>query len=441
MIQMMAGNLRFLASIILTSLILSLRSNSSQLVVAHSHGTRSSSSSKKSSPRATSFSDCIPSWNTVSKTSILLNQTEHMKTPGVFSCKSNSTTTDSESSTYIKNDMCIELDNDSSFIMLLLKEEISTFNFEDCLQDRRSTDETESDGNTMRISVLFGDLNWTKLEPRNITNSFDSSLDASYLSSEVPSNVKLHQGYHDILFKDTNPFRVDNIPVVDLSMASAIEGRIESLLNEGNETKPQQVIFAGYSQGGALAQIMSAYFAHKNEHLNTTLITFSSPPVGNDGFKEWNYDLPNLSSWRIVVSDDAVPRLYKPGDDAYEHAGHLIQYFIKKDNTTSGIRAYYRQEGNKKFDSVGKSWRKSSVPYRILSMHNYTSYLNEDLSKKRTIESLWMSKFELKGKIPSLVLILIFNLAFLTVICLLYDISNLLGHKLCYLCKDIFVRI
>ena len=105
---------------------------------------------------------------------------------------------------------------------------------------------------------------------------------------------------------------------------------------------------------------MSAYFAYEKSEINTRLITFSSPSVGDDGFKTWSDSLPNLSSWRVVLFEDIIPRLsYLNSTDtddsnAYVHAGHLIHY--SSDGPLFNVKAYYHQEGNKEYEGVDKSW-------------------------------------------------------------------------------------
>ena len=100
---------------------------------------------------------------------------------------------------------------------------------------------------------------------------------------------------------------------------------------------------------------MSAYFAFEKPDINTRLITFSSPYVGGDEFKTWSNSLLNLSSWRIVLFEDIIPRLsYDDDNNVYEHAGHLIHY--SKAGESFDVKAYYHQEGNRVYKGIGKKW-------------------------------------------------------------------------------------
>lgn len=76
------------------------------------------------------------------------------------------------------------------------------------------------------------------------------------------------------------------------------------------------IVFAGHSLGGGLAQIAAAYFGERYPHKNIVCHTFGGPRAGNVAFTEWfakNVD----SQTRVVNKNDPVPMV--PQRSIWQH--------------------------------------------------------------------------------------------------------------------------
>merc|ERR1712038_757754 len=76
--------------------------------------------------------------------------------------------------------------------------------------------------------------------------------------------------------------------------------------------------------------------------MNTTMINFGAPRLGNLAFKLWTEGtLTNMAAWRFVNDRDMVPRII-PQFLGYHHAGHLHQIWTERMHSL----VYYRQTGD-----------------------------------------------------------------------------------------------
>jgi hypothetical protein len=77
---------------------------------------------------------------------------------------------------------------------------------------------------------------------------------------------------------------------------------------EGRERPQRPTVVTGHSMGSALTTLFVLENAEKHKFDIATLCTFASPRVGNTEFVRVFNQLP-LDSWRIVNTDDEVPKL------------------------------------------------------------------------------------------------------------------------------------
>jgi predicted lipase len=77
---------------------------------------------------------------------------------------------------------------------------------------------------------------------------------------------------------------------------------------EGRERPARPTVVTGHSLGSALSKLFVLENAEKHKFDIATLCTFASPRVGNTEFVRVFNQLP-IDSWRIVNTDDEVPKL------------------------------------------------------------------------------------------------------------------------------------
>ena len=101
------------------------------------------------------------------------------------------------------------------------------------------------------------------------------------------------------------------------------------------------------------------------------MINFAAPRLGNAAFKAWTETkLLNLSAWRFVYRQDAVPRVVLR-IMGYVHAGHLWMLY-----KNSG-KIYYRQVGDGS-NYIGAPWNwycklNLSMRYHFTTVHKTSS--------------------------------------------------------------------
>ena len=131
---------------------------------------------------------------------------------------------------------------------------------------------------------------------------------------------KVHKGFKKALFSDYILKRIKEV--------------IDSILSNNPDYK---ILVTGHSLGGALSVLCGIHLSSQRPATDITVENFGCPRVGNDHFRNWVNEIPNLSIWRFVFDDDLVTRL-PPAVLWYRHVGHLIH--LGKD-----IKVYYLQDG------------------------------------------------------------------------------------------------
>lgn len=194
---------------------------------------------------------------------------------------------------------------------------------------------------------------------------FNIPFDKSKFSN-APSDVKIHRGFQNALF--------------DQNVVQDIEKKILNILGDNGHN----VIVTGHSLGAANAHITAAYLADRNPNLKVRMINFAAPRLGNAAFKAWTETkLLNLSAWRFVYRQDAVPRVVLR-IMGYVHAGHLWMLY-----KNSG-KIYYRQVGDgSNYIGAPWNWYYSGAFWQ----HPHTVYLSF-IKKKINSDEFWPNHFE-----------------------------------------------
>jgi len=172
----------------------------------------------------------------------------------------------------------------------------------------------------------------------------------------INANVSVHEGFNKVVFSD--------------GLFDRILDTVQDLLKEYPN---YSLITSGHSLGGAEAILTGAALAHYLPSFTIQSISFGTPRIGNDSWRQHVNQFPNLGIWRFVHRDDIVPRL--PGDRFF-HVGHTIQMY------KSNMEAYYLHVGDSSLGYAGVPiyWEASSfifVPES--SFHhmigNYVTYI------------------------------------------------------------------
>ena len=106
-----------------------------------------------------------------------------------------------------------------------------------------------------------------------------------------------------------------------------------------------KILVTGHSLGGALSVLCGVHLSLQRPTTEITVENFGCPRVGNDHFRNWVDEIPNLSIWRFIFDDDFVPHL-PPAFMCYRHVGHLI-------HLSKGVKVYYSEDGCRSLNYIG----------------------------------------------------------------------------------------
>jgi len=143
----------------------------------------------------------------------------------------------------------------------------------------------------------------------------------------INANVSVHEGFNKVVFSD--------------GLFDRILDTVQDLLKEYPN---YSLITSGHSLGGAEAILTGAALAHYLPSFTIQSISFGTPRVGDESWKLYVNQFPNLGIWRFVHRDDIVPRLPLA---TFAHAGHTIQMYRKK------MKAYYLHVGDPSIGYAG----------------------------------------------------------------------------------------
>lgn len=168
------------------------------------------------------------------------------------------------------------------------------------------------------IVVAFRGTEMTKLRDFATDASLlPCSLSVERVSSSGPLKMLLDEpAVHSGFLEAFDSVRAKLMHLVDIIMKHPVEG------NDGSGWK---VYTTGHSLGGALATLMAAALADRNQAEKSgfalSMYNFGSPRVGNEKFvSQYNRSVPD--SFRLVNEADAVPRV--PLLLGYKHVDHPV---------------------------------------------------------------------------------------------------------------------
>tara|TARA_Y100000389_G_scaffold169134_1_gene175175 strand:- start:1706 stop:2470 length:765 start_codon:yes stop_codon:yes gene_type:complete len=146
----------------------------------------------------------------------------------------------------------------------------------------------------------------------------------------LDARLKLYQ-------KNNNTFKIHN---GFYTQYNSVKKYIYSYLIENNSY--DNIIITGHSLGGALATICSFDISDYIYNKNITCVTFGSPRVGDKNFINL-YNYYNISTHRIVIYDDPVPKW--PLNGNYIHICSSIYFkknkiFIKPNKGLISIKRF-----------------------------------------------------------------------------------------------------
>ena len=197
-----------------------------------------------------------------------------------------------------------------------------------------------------RINVIFRGSE-SKYDWYYDLQIFQKKLDDKYQNDE--DNICVHTGFYKQLMKNNSYNKVLNE------------------VKKGLENYPDYEIFiTGHSLGGALCTLFGFLLSHEvSNHI--TVVSFASPRVGNNDWKEAYDQKENLIHYRISNNKDIVTASPMWG---YKHTGNNIRLF-------EDTYQYYPDY------SYNPWWDYSLFNCWSISDHNC------DLYYKRLIKNIW----------------------------------------------------
>jgi len=138
---------------------------------------------------------------------------------------------------------------------------------------------------------------------RGTESNTDWLYDFLICKHNYKDNIRVHSGFHRQLFSNSNYFKLTSCLI--------------NLLAQ-DEYKDYSVYITGHSLGGALATMYGYFLSKELCNNDVTVVSFASPRVGNEDFKQDFDNQKNLKCYRVTNNRDivtATPMMY------YKHVG------------------------------------------------------------------------------------------------------------------------
>lgn len=194
---------------------------------------------------------------------------------------------------------------------------------------------------------------------RGTESNMDWLYDFLICKHNYKDNIRIHSGFHRQLFSNSNYFKLTSC--------------LSNLLSK-DEYKDYTVYVTGHSLGGALATMYGYFLSKELCHNHVTVVSFASPRVGNQGFKDDFDRQKNLTCYRVTNNRDivtATPMVH------YKHVGINIHL------TNNQCQVFNNYDYNLNY--MFSLWRCWSVGdhsidlyYNRLKMHNWEKNTNEE---------------------------------------------------------------
>lgn len=143
-------------------------------------------------------------------------------------------------------------------------------------------------------------------------------IECSFLAGE---NIKVHEGFQDVYTNNND---------IDESLGS-LQNQVLSYLSQNTLPSYSNIWVTGHSLGAALATLAVADIVTNANYPSAKMYNFASPLVGNQDFVDFfkskvgtskcndgNNNNINSCSWRVVNTNDVVPKV-PPADLGYFH--------------------------------------------------------------------------------------------------------------------------
>ena len=202
---------------------------------------------------------------------------------------------------------------------------------------------------------------------RGTESNTDWLYDFLICKHNYKDNIRIHSGFHRQLFSNSNYFKLTSC--------------LSNLLRT-DEYKDYSVYVTGHSLGGALATMYGYFLSKELCHNDVTVVSFASPRVGNEDFRQDFDNQKNLKCYRVTNNRDivtATPMMY------YKHVGINIHLT----NNQCQIFNNYDYNLNYMF-SLWRCWsvgdHSIDLYYNRLKMHNWEKNNNEEIVENKSVD-------------------------------------------------------
>ena len=178
----------------------------------------------------------------------------------------------------------------------------------------------------------------------------DWEVDGDVMQKEISKGICVHEGFYNVLN----------------DVKSELNTPLNALLNNND----YEVIVTGHSLGGALCTMFGYMTAKALPDRKVKVISFASPRVGNEKFRDDFQKLPNLSHFRVVNNDDAVTGTPNGSliTGFYFHANTSVIHFVTKDGENV-------KEADKAFTlDLRTSWEPKMLELKSVPDHSTELY-------------------------------------------------------------------
>lgn len=308
------------------------------------------------------------------------------------------------------------IDNINAILKRLKHIDFGVREFDDQFAERQLVYGITVNRTNKRITVFFrGSVQDSRDWPTNLNILLKTlEVPAEFTGEKTNQKIKVHRGFHSYLNekldKETGRRRQPLTKLLDAVLPdekeirtkfTEINDNLQHILSK-DEFKDYKVYVSGHSLGGALSQLLAYQLAGNNSlrefrnALPVTAITYASPRVGDDGFRQAFERLESMDILRhIRVSNagDVVP--VAPPGFGYAQTG--VNFHVKK-NSPMGVG--YQRNHETIGSQISYAWENRSGIFKLIDdmadHHTPSEYhnnlmdpLNQELLEAMSVEDLY----------------------------------------------------